>query len=272
MLTSVALYKYAAVAGMIIATGCGLPVPEEIPIVLGGVMVGHDANGTNPAEYVALGGGPMSVWPEPQGHLRWWIMLPVCIVAVVIGDSALYLMGRIGGRRLLGMGWVQRKILPVDKREKIEQNFQKNGVMILLMARLTPGIRTPVFIMAGVLRLPVRQFLLADGLYAIPGINILFWLAYFFTDQFMAAVTAVERYRPLVIVAVLAAISGGLIYRLLTSRRSITGSPEDVPIEMKPVGVVTQAVEQAVEYAIDKVTHRHEASNPVLGASAPPKP
>jgi membrane protein DedA with SNARE-associated domain len=266
MFEAVALYKYAAVAGMIIATGCGLPVPEEIPIVMGGVMVGHDANGTNPSEFIAAGGGPMAVCPEPAGNLRWWIMLPLCIVAVVIGDTTLYLLGRIGGRRLLGMGWVQRKLLPPDKREKIEQNFQKNGVMILLMARLTPGIRTPIFIMAGILKLPFRQFLLADGLYAVPGINILFWLAYFFTDQFMAAITAVERHRPLVIVAVLAAISGGLVYRLVTSRRSVTGSPEEVPLEMKPVGVVTQAVEQVVEYAIDKVTHRSDAN------LEPPKP
>ena len=41
-----------------------------------------------------------------------------------------------------------------------------------------PGIRTPVFLSAGIVRLPFRKFLLADVLYAIPGVNLIFWLAY----------------------------------------------------------------------------------------------
>lgn len=274
MFEPIALYKYGGVFFTIVATGLGFPLPEEIPIVTGGVMVGHDANGTNPSEFVALGGGPWAVEPPPAGLLRWWIMLPLCIVAVVIGDGFLYGLGRFFGKRLLEYGWVKRKILPQDKREKIEANFRKNGVMILLAARLTPGIRTPVFMMAGVLRMPLAKFLLADGLYAVPGINILFWLAYFFTDQFLAAITAVERHRPLVIVVVIAAIGGMFLYRLLANRKGVTGSPEEVPMDMKPVGAVTHAVEQAVEYAYDKVTHRHHGDAAVkanVKADAVPK-
>jgi len=50
---------------------------------------------------------------------------------------------------------------------------------------LLPGIRTPIFIIAGMLRVPLGRFLIADGLYAIPGVNILFWLAYLLTDQIL---------------------------------------------------------------------------------------
>jgi hypothetical protein len=89
----------------------------------------------------------------------------------------------------------------------------------------------------------------------------------------MATITAVERHKPLIIVAILAAISGGIAYRILTTRRGVTGSPEDVPMEMKPVGVVTHAVEQAVEFAIDKVTHgkqHSESPPPVTPPVSPP--
>jgi membrane protein DedA with SNARE-associated domain len=201
-------------------------------------------------------------------------MLPVCIVAVVVGDGILYGMGRLFGKRLLEYKWVKRKFLPPEKREKIEANFRKNGVMILLAARLTPGIRTPVFMMAGVLRLPLAKFLLADGIYAIPGINILFWLAYFFTDWFIAAITAAERYRPLIVVVVLAAVGGMVLYRLLANRAGVTGSPEEVPMDMKPVGAVTHVVEQAVEYAFDKVTHpfHHDPAKPSSKAGTPQAP
>jgi membrane protein DedA with SNARE-associated domain len=264
----VTLTKYGGVAGALILSGFGAPIPEEVPIVTAGAMVGHDAqSSTADLSYGAvLGAYATQLVPPGSADTRWWIMLPVCIVAVVIGDSVLFLVGRIWGTKLLRSGWVQRNILPVEKQKKIEENFHKNGIMILLGARLTPGIRTPVFIMAGVLRMPIQRFLLADALYAIPGVNLFFWLAYWFTDQFQEAITRVERHRPMVIVAILAAISGVAIYKFFSSRKLSTGDVSEIPVYVKPVGVVTHAIEQTIEKGVaktiettaavvDKVTH-----------------
>jgi membrane protein DedA with SNARE-associated domain len=193
-------------------------------------------------------------------------MLPLCIAGVVLGDCVLYTAGRLWGRRLLRSGWVQRHVLPPEKQVKIEENFHKNGILILLGARLTPGVRTPVFLMAGVLKMRVSRFLLADGLYAVPGVNLLFWLSYLFTDQFVALIGAVERHRSMAIVAVFAAIGGVVAYKLLFNRKLATGDVREIPTVVKPVGVVTQVVEQALEKAaqktvqtiprvVDKVTH-----------------
>ncbi|MGL6094805.1 MAG: DedA family protein [Fimbriiglobus sp.] len=268
--------KYLGIAGTIIATGFGLPIPEEIPIVTAGAMVGHDAQPPTEAVPLAgLAGGaahPAYLANHAVGLTKWYFMLPACILGVVIGDSVLYFSGRLFGARLLRSGFVTRRILPPEKREKIEENFRQRGVMILLAARFTPGIRTPVFLMSGVLKLPFSRFVLADGLYAIPGVNILFWLAYLFTDQFVEAVHAVEdkvsRYRPMIIMAVLAAALGVLLYRFLTTRTLATGDPADIPTYAKPVTAVASRVESAVEMAvektvettmvvIDKVTHPH---------------
>ena len=54
-------WGYLGVFLSILATGLGFPMPEELPIILGGVLTTHD-------------------------DIRWWIMLPVCIVGVIIGD------------------------------------------------------------------------------------------------------------------------------------------------------------------------------------------
>ncbi|HVK19184.1 MAG TPA: DedA family protein [Fimbriiglobus sp.] len=272
MFDAVTLWKYCGVVGTLILAGFGLPIPEEIPIVTAGAMVGNDAREV--ADYRRLDdaydefdertdpiAGVVGGWidhtrppkPERPAHLtRWWIMLPAIIVAVVLGDCILYTFGRIGGRRLLQVGWVQRRILPPEKQVKIEENFHKNGILILLGARLTPGIRTPVFVMAGVLKMPLSRFLLADGLYAIPGVNLLFWIAYLFTDQFVAAVEAAERHKPMVAVAILAAIGGVVLYKMLANRTLSTGDVEEIPTYVKPVGKVTHAVEQAVEMAVGK--------------------
>ena len=260
----VAFWKYTGVVTTLIAAGFGAPIPEEIPIVTAGAMVGHDAQERyHDLMAGAIGGGPAYVLtPHPTGLTRWWIMLPLCIVGVVVADTVLYAAGRLFGAQLLHSSWFRRRILPDDKRLLIEQNFHNRGVLILLGARFTPGIRTPVFIMSGILRMPLGRFLLADGLYAIPGVNLLFWLAYLFTDQFVEAVEAVDRHRPLVAVAVLSALLGIILYKFLTSRTLSTGDPEQIPLLAKPVGVVTHAVEQTIERAVektvdvlDKVTH-----------------
>ena len=130
--------------------------------------------------------------------------------------------------------------------------------MVLLGARLLPGIRTPIFIMAGVLRVPFGRFLLADAIYAIPMVNVLFWLSYMLTDQVLAIFNQINAYRPLVISHLLAGIVGPLLYKYVFARHVSTGEPPHVPkIIAKPAGAIGHAVESAVE----KVTGRHQLAD-----------
>lgn len=229
-------YGYLGIFLALLASGCGFPLPEELPVITAGVLVGHE-----------------------DTPLKWYIMLPVVIAGVVIGDGFLYGLGRIWGTRLLNLRWVQRHLVTPDKRAEIEKNFHDRGIAVLLGARLLPGIRTPIFILAGVLRVPLGRFLLADGLYAIPGVNLLFWVAYLLTDQVLEIFKQIDRYRPLVMVSILSAIAGALLHKYVFSRKVSTGDPIEVPtIISKPAEAVAHAVEKAVE----KVTHhRHEKAD-----------
>ncbi|HEV3437379.1 MAG TPA: DedA family protein [Gemmata sp.] len=228
-------YGYLGVFVALIAAGFGFPIPEELPVLTAGILVGHE-----------------------DTKLYWYFMLPVVIAGVVIGDGVLYGIGRLWGHKLLNLEWMQRKVLTPEKRLEIEKNFADRGIMVLLGARMLPGIRSPIFIMAGVLRVPLGRFLLADAIYAIPLVNLLFWLAYMLTDQVLVVFNQIqkvqEEYRPLVIVAVLSAIAGALAYKYLLSRPVSTGDPPHVPqIISKPAGVLGHVIESAV----DKVTGRH---------------
>jgi membrane protein DedA with SNARE-associated domain len=237
-------YGYIGIFLGLLASGCGFPIPEELPVITAGIMVGHEGTA-----------------------LKWYIMLPVVIAGVVLGDGCLYAAGRVWGDRLLNIGWVKRNVVPPDKRAEIEKNFHDRGVAVLLFARLLPGIRTPIFIMAGVLRVPVGRFLLADGLYAIPGVNILFWLSYALTDQVMDVFNQVERYRPLVMTAILSAVAGALLQKYVFGRKLSTGEPPHVPpIISKPA----EAVAHAVERAAAKVSHVGHRSHPPEANGPPP--
>ncbi|AWM38577.1 hypothetical protein GobsT_32450 [Gemmata obscuriglobus] len=232
-------YHYLGVFTALIASASVVPVPEELPVITAGIMVGH--------------GDP---------PLRWYIMLPVLMAGVVIGDGSLYAVGRIWGRRLLQVGWVQRRIVTPEKREQIEKNFHDRGIMILLGARLLPGIRGPIFVMAGVLKVPLGRFMLADVIYAIPLVNIMFWLSYFLTDQVLYIFNKINEYKPLVVVAILSGIAGALIQKYVLSRGISTGEAPHVPgIIAKPAVAAAHAVEKVV----DTVTGRHSEKPPAEG-------
>jgi membrane protein DedA with SNARE-associated domain len=214
----------------LVAAGVGFPMPEEIPIVAAGAATGHSAQ-------------------DPTSWLRWWLLLPVCILGVVISDGLLYLVGRVFGLGLLKFPLVAR-ILPRDRLLRIQNNFRRYGVLILLFARFLPGIRSPIFLTAGIMRLSWRRFLLADGLYAIPGVSLLFFLAYWFTDQFREAVERAETYlgriRPLLVVA---AILGIAVYFLVQFLRKPvhTGDPEELPLIGDQVAASIEDQERAGE-------------------------
>jgi membrane protein DedA with SNARE-associated domain len=233
-------YGYLGVFAALLAAGFGFPIPEELPVITAGILVGHE--GTS---------------------LRWYLMLPVVVAGVVVGDGVLYAAGRIWGQRLLRLGYVQRKILTPEKRVEIEKNFADRGIMVLLGVRLLPGFRTPIFMMAGVLRVPLKRFLLADAIYAIPLVNILFWLAYMLTDQVLVVFNQIQKvqkeYGPLVSILVMSAIAGALIYKYVLSRPVSTGQQPHVPqIISKPAEVLGHVIESAVE----KVTGRHPLDQP----------
>ncbi|MFM8272046.1 MAG: DedA family protein [Gemmata sp.] len=261
-------YHYLGIFTALMAASTFVPMPEELPVITAGIMVGHsdaeydgephpDPNNTDPDRR-----DEVRRRDDPR-RLRWWIMLPVVMAGVVIGDGLLYTVGRLWGRRLLDLKWVQRRLLPPDKRERIEKNFHDRGIMILLGARFLPGIRGPIFVMAGVLRVPAGRFMLADAIYAVPLVNILFWLSYFLTDQVLFIFNKINAYKPLVIVAILSGIAGAMIQKYILSRHVSTGEPPHVPdLIAKPAVAVGHAVEKAVEMAVDTVTGRHHDKAP----------
>ena len=243
-------YGYLGVFVALLAAGFGFPIPEELPVLTAGILVGHE-----------------------DTKLYWYYMLPVVMAGVVIGDGVLYGAGRLWGRRLLNIGFVRRNFVPVDKQEQIEKNFAERGIWVLLGVRLLPGIRAPVFIMAGVLKVPLGRFLLADAIYAIPLVNVLFWLAYFLTDQVLVIFNKINAYKPLVIVAVLSGIAGAMIQKYIIGRHVSTGEAPHVPsIISKPAVAVGHAVEKVMEKAVETMTGRHhdrphEAPLPPDGAA-----
>jgi membrane protein DedA with SNARE-associated domain len=227
MLNGFEEYGYLGVFAVLLAAGFGVPIPEELPVITAGIMVGHG--------------------------LHWYIMLPTVMAGVVIGDSVLYGLGRLWGRRLLDIGFIRRRV-PLEKQAQIEKNFAERGIWVLLGARMLPGVRAPMFIVAGMLRVPLGRFVLADAVYAVPLVSLLFWLAYFLSDQVLDIYNKVLAYRPIIISHLLAAVIGALLYKYAFARNVLTGEAPHVPDILSGPAV---AAAHAVEKVMDSVTGRH---------------
>lgn len=203
------IWPFLATFGMLLACGIGAPWPEELPVVGAGIWVASH--------------------PE---HPWRWLMLPVCMAGVIIGDGMLYGIGRWYGPLLFEKPFINR-LFPPHKRKKVQDNFHRYGINILLFARVLPGIRGPIFITAGVMRLPLRRFIIADGIYAIPGVCLLFFLSWWFGDQFRDLVIAFENRvghaRPFIILCFLLLVAGYLLYNFLKHPVS-TGDPTELPL------------------------------------------
>lgn len=205
------LWMMLSVFGLLVGAGIGLPFPEEVPTVVAGVWVGS----------------------KPGLGLIRWLILPVCFLGVLISDVLLYFIGRRWGRRLLESRWLAR-FFPADKRAQTEENFQRYGVRVLLFIRWIPAIRSPMFITAGMMRVPLLYFIAIDGIAAVLGHSLLFFLAYVFGEEFKSLVDQAETTVGLYIkpILILALIVGVAIYLLVQFlRRPVsTGDPQELPL------------------------------------------
>ena len=206
---------------LFVSAGLGAPFPEELLIVGAGIWTSQQAD---------------------HYPLSRWLMLPVCIVGVVIADVLLYTIGRRYGTKLLEYRWAAR-FFPREKRARIEENFRKHGVNILIFGRLLPGIRMPLFLTAGIMPLRFERFLVADGIGAVVGNSILFFLAWWFGDQFLELVQAAEgRLKPLLILVGIGAVAAYFVYHFWRTPVP-TGDPEELPPIIKQVAKGIDSVE-----------------------------
>ena len=151
-------YDYIAVFGILILCGFGLPIPEDITLVSGGVISGLDL--ANPHTMCIVG-----------------------LAGVLIGDSTMFLAGRIFGYRIQRIRTF-RRILSPRRFSQIQRKFKQYGLSLLFVARFLPGLRSPIFLVAGMSRrIPYHTFILMDGFAALISVPVWIYLGYFFADN-----------------------------------------------------------------------------------------
>ncbi|BBD79071.1 DedA family protein [Aerosticca soli] len=146
-------HGYLAVFVALLLCGFGLPLPEDITLIAGGIITG-------------LGYG------NAHG------MVGVTLAGVLIGDASMFLLGHHYGPRILKwrlIAW----LLPPARYAAVQRQFERYGNRLMFIARFLPGMRTAVFVTAGAThRVGFLRFLLLDGLAALISVPLWVYLGY----------------------------------------------------------------------------------------------
>jgi membrane protein DedA with SNARE-associated domain len=182
-------HGYAAVFGVLLLCGFGLPIPEDITLVAGGVISGLDNSPT-------------------QIH----IMFLVGMAGVMVGDSVMFLAGYWKGESILKSTFVSR-IVTQERYEAVQVQFEKYGKWVVFMARFMPGLRAAIFMTAGISkRVSFLRFFLTDGLAAIISVPIWVYLGYYFASNFEILLEHIHKGQMLVFSLLGVGILVGLYY------------------------------------------------------------
>jgi membrane protein DedA with SNARE-associated domain len=182
-------YGYQAVFIVLLLCGFGLPIPEDITLVAGGIISG-------------------------LGYANVHIMFVVGMVGVLMGDGAMFLLGHRLGKRVLKIRAISRILTPVRFR-LVQQKFTRYGHWVLFVARFLPGLRSPIFITAGMTRrIPYWRFLLLDGMAALISVPLWVYMGYLGAANRGLLMTWVHRGQAGVLsLAVLAVVIGLFLIR-----------------------------------------------------------
>lgn len=142
------------VFGLLLLTGCSLPISEDALVIASGVIAS-------------------TVIPEQTVPL---------FIAVFLGsylsDWIAYWIGRLLGTKLTRLPMFHAT-LSIERRKLIERFFHRYGVLTLFIGRMIPfGIRNSVFMAAGAGGMRFGRFLLGDGLGCLLFSSAVFFLAF----------------------------------------------------------------------------------------------
>ncbi len=188
------LTAYGLIFLVLLAAGFGLPLPEDIPLVMGGVLV-H------------------------RGQANLYVMIAVGYLGIIIGDSIMFGLGGRFGRRVGSAPGFFARIVTAEKRAQVEGMFKKHGEKIVMLARFLPGVRTVTYFTAGSVGMRYSHFLLYDSLAALASAPLFVLLGYYFGSDIESLLTRIAAGERKVIGVLLALVLASVLFNRWRARR-----------------------------------------------------
>ncbi|HEX8520987.1 MAG TPA: VTT domain-containing protein [Tepidisphaeraceae bacterium] len=229
---------YFVLFGLLFACGLGLPLPEDIPLIVAGALCA-------------------------TGKMHLWIACTVAWCGIIGGDLVLYHLGKRFGMNITRVPFVG-KHLTEARIKRAEDLFEKYGVAVVGVGRMLAGIRGAMVVAAGALRFNFWKFVITDGIAAILSgglfVALGYWLGTNLNEQ------NIKRFKHWFILGAIVLAVGVAIWIWWQRRHK----EEVVETEAKVVEKVSAAQQKVVEKvgeAAEKVVEKVKQST-----STPPPP
>jgi membrane protein DedA with SNARE-associated domain len=140
-------FPYIGLFILLVLGGIGFPFPEDATLILCGFLISTNVVKPIPALIVVYSG-------------------------LLIVDFFLYSVGKKYGRKIVTHKRFHKVISP-ERLSKLEDKFDKRGILLILVGRHLVGLRAQLMIVSGVMRMPPLKFLIADAISSL--LTIALW-------------------------------------------------------------------------------------------------
>jgi len=184
---------YLFVFLFLILCGLGNPVPEDTILIAAGYLA-----------YAEV--------------LNIYYVLGLCYIGILCGDLILYSVGRKYGQKIINHPKFL-KLIPVRRVDKIRRGFHKWGHWMIFFARFLVGFRSPTFLLAGVMKVPWKRFIIIDCLGGLVSVPLFVGLGYLFGSHVDELRHDMHKIHSWVIAVVIGVIAIFFLWRWLKSRK-----------------------------------------------------
>jgi membrane protein DedA with SNARE-associated domain len=192
--TLVQHFPYLGLFLLLLLGEIGFPFPEDAILLLSGFLVAQ---------------GVMNPIPT----------FLVVYLGILATDFLLFSVGRKYGRGVIEHKRFH-KILSPEKILKLEEKFDRWGSLVILLGRHVLGLRTQIFLVAGVMRMSAIKFLIADGVSALVTIGLWGVVGYLGGNSLQVLKKDITRIEHIVIVAMAVLLAGGSLFWYFKNRKA----------------------------------------------------
>jgi membrane protein DedA with SNARE-associated domain len=192
-------FPYLALFVLLILGTLGLPFPEDGILLLSGFLTAHHIIRPLPAFLIVYS-------------------------SLLMTDFLLYSVGKKYGRRLVEHKRFQ-KIITNERLAKFEKKFKKWGFLVVFFGRHLLGLRTQIFLVAGVMKMSWKKFLIVDAISALLTITLWGGLGYLGGNRIQALrrdITNIEQIAMIILAILVGSI---MLFKYFKKRRNTLGRP-----------------------------------------------
>lgn len=187
---------YALMLGLLFGCGIGLPMNEDI---------------------VLLAAAALTL----QGIMDPILLMGVAWLGLLAGDALIFHWGHRYGAQLLRHKFFAR-MLPETRLQSMQATMTRCGPAYIFVVRFLPGIRTPLFLVAGMSRMPYRHLFVYDGLAAVVELPLLVYGVRYVGGRWREILAAMQQWQGYLLPAsVLAILALGLYRHRLSKGKSV---------------------------------------------------